>query len=108
MRARGARTTLRSTSEEKETLKAKAKEAGINLNTYLLRMGLDGIVYVIPEIQTIFRQLKGMANNLNQLTHLCHMEKIKDPEIKEILKELLKGVGETLRLLSLLIVKTKK
>lgn len=108
MRTRAVKTTFRSTQEEKDKLKEKASEAGLKLNTYLLRMGLFGVIYVIPEIKDIFRQLKGMANNLNQLTHLCHMEKIKDPEIKESLKEISKGVRDLLLLLNSLIQKVQK
>ncbi|MCO5386995.1 MAG: MobC family plasmid mobilization relaxosome protein [Desulfosporosinus sp.] len=94
---------------KKKALKEKAKAAGIrHLSDYMLQMEEQGIIYVVEDVPKLLRQLSGMANNLNQLTHLCHIGKIKDPEILVHLKSNMNGVRDILRSLNSLIARTKK
>lgn len=106
-RVRNKQNKFWSTEEEAELIKEKAKQAKLNYNEYILRSTLGTPIIVIDEPKA-FHQLAGMANNLNQLTHLCHIGKIKEPEILMELQEIMKGVNELLLLFTSLIQKIKR
>ncbi|WP_045574513.1 MobC family plasmid mobilization relaxosome protein [Desulfosporosinus sp. I2] len=109
MRAKPKRVVIWVTEEKKKVLKEKAKAAGnCALSDYMLQMEDRGMIYVVEDVPKLLRQLSGMANNLNQLTHLCHIGKIKDPEILVHLKSNMNGVKDILRSLNSLIARTKK
>lgn len=107
MRSNPERIVIRTTAQRKKAIKDKAKEVNMTVSDYMLTMEEEGIIYVLEEAKKPYRQIAGMANNLNQITHLCHMGKIKDPEILNQLQELMKGVNQLLLLLSSLIQKIK-
>ena len=89
-------------------LQKKAKTTKRNLSNYMLQMEEQGIIYVVEDVPLLLRQLSGMANNLNQLTHLCHIGKIKDQEVLIQLEQNMKGMKSILRSLNSLIGKTKR
>ncbi|KUO71670.1 MAG: mobilization protein MobC [Desulfosporosinus sp. BRH_c37] len=109
MRAKPKRVVIWVTEEKKKALKEKANAAGnCALSDYMLQMEDRGMIYVVEDVPKLLRQLSGMANNLNQLTHLCHIGKIKDPEILVHLKSNMNGVKDILRSLNSLIAPTEK
>ncbi|AFM01476.1 Bacterial mobilization protein (MobC) [Desulfitobacterium dehalogenans ATCC 51507] len=108
MRKNPERIVIRTTAERKKDVQDKAKRLNMDVNDYMLMMEERGIIYVVEDVPNLLRQLGGMGNNLNQLTHLCHMGKIKEPEILKQLEANMKGVKKILRSLSLLIARTKK
>ncbi|SHN87949.1 MobC family plasmid mobilization relaxosome protein [Desulfitobacterium chlororespirans] len=108
MRANPERIVIRTTAERKNAIKDKAKKLNMTVAEYMLTMEEKGIIYVVEDVPNLLRQLGGMGNNLNQLTHLCHMGRIKEPEILKQLEANMKGVKKILRSLSLLIARTKK
>ncbi|WP_018305451.1 MobC family plasmid mobilization relaxosome protein [Desulfitobacterium hafniense] len=108
MRSNPERIVIRTTAERKSTVREKAKKLNMTVAEYMLTMEERGIIYVVEDVPNLLRQLGGMGNNLNQLTHLCHIGRIKDPEILKHLEANMKGVKKILRSLSLLIGRTKK
>jgi predicted DNA binding CopG/RHH family protein len=63
--------TVKMASDEYDSLKAKAHEAGINQSEYTRQCIQASIVKqrITPELMNHIRQLSGMANNINQIAH---------------------------------------
>ena len=68
---KGYKITIKMDTEEYYTLKAKAREAGINLSEYIRHCIRSSVVkqHLTPEQMGYIRQLSGMANNVNQVAH---------------------------------------
>jgi len=79
----------------------------MNVSDYMLSMEDKGTIYVVKNVPDLLRQLSSMANNLNQLTHLCHMGKIKDPEILFHIQKMMQQVEELILLLSSILQQCK-
>ena len=58
-------------TDEYDTLKDRAHEAGINQSEYIRQCIQASIVKqrLTPELMNHIRQLSGMANNINQIAH---------------------------------------
>lgn len=70
--------SIRISKEEQFVLKEKAKQAGCSLSNYIRQAAINGkiIPRLTREERIIYRQLVGMAHNLNQLTKAYHQEGI--------------------------------
>jgi len=68
---KGYKVTLKMTSEEYCTLKAKARSADINRSEFIRRCIRSSVVkqHLTPEQTRYIKQLSGMANNVNQIAH---------------------------------------
>ncbi|TLX72284.1 plasmid mobilization relaxosome protein MobC [Labilibacter sediminis] len=66
--------TVKMATEEFYTLKAKAKEAGINRCEFIRCCIRSGVVRqrITPDLMTHIRQLCGMANNVNQIARTAN------------------------------------
>ncbi len=66
---------IRLTPTEKQLIAQRAKNAGLKPSEWLRRAAKSARVFprFTPEESGWFRMLSGMANNLNQLTHLAHV-----------------------------------
>lgn len=65
---------VRLTPTEKYLIEERAKKAGIKSSEWFRRAAKSAKVFprFTPEESGWFRMLAGLANNLNQLTHLAH------------------------------------
>jgi len=104
MGIRNKRLYVRVTEEEKKEILKKAREANMNLSEYVIKMSTNGVIYVINELPEMNHQLRKIGTNLNQLTHLSHIGKIKCPDLGPMKDE----VRKVLQSLNSLIVKTRK
>jgi hypothetical protein len=66
---------VRMTPTEKYLIEERAKKAGINPSEWFRRAAKSAKVFprFTAEESGWFRMLAGLANNLNQLTHLAHV-----------------------------------
>jgi hypothetical protein len=91
---------VRLTPTERLLIESKAKEAGM-LPTVWFRQAAKRakiIKRLTPEDMRILRVLTGMANNLNQLTHLAHIVGL--PRIEKQCGEILLQIDETITYLN--------
>jgi hypothetical protein len=72
------RLSLKLNTNEYFQLKSKSKTAGKNRCDFLRELILTGEVKqrFLPEQNDIFRKIGGMANNLNQLVKLAHVQSV--------------------------------
>jgi len=68
---KGYRVNVKMATEEWNTLKAKALDAGITISDCIRRSIVNAIIKqrLTSEIHDLIRKLCGMANNLNQIAH---------------------------------------
>lgn len=65
---------VRLTPTERALIEGRAKKAGLKLSDWFRRSAKSAKVFArfTTEEVSWFRMLSGLANNLNQLTHLAH------------------------------------
>ena len=95
--------TLRVTPRTKEAIQEKAKAAGLTVTDYLCYSGLGKEIVRVEGLDKVLSELKAHGRNLNQLTTLANMGKLKIlkgdvlagsyGKIYEQLRELLKAVN---------------
>ena len=95
--------TLRVTPRTKEGIQEKAKAAGLTVTDYLCYSGLGKEIVRVEGLDKVLSELKAQGRNLNQLTTLANMGKLKIlkgdvlaesyGKIYEQLRELLKAVN---------------
>lgn len=79
--------TLRISIEEKNQIRNKAEESGLQLSQYMRKMCLDGVIIKIENEDR--KTLSGIANNLNQLTRYTNQTHVLPPELTKTLTLLL-------------------
>ena len=95
--------TLRVTPRTKETIRERAKAAGLTVTDYLCYSGLAKEIVRGEGLEQMLSELKAQGRNLNQLTTLANMGRVSVVKgdalaenygkIYEQLRELLKGVN---------------
>ena len=95
--------TLRVTPRTKETIRERAKAAGLTVTDYLCYSGLAKEIVRVEGLEQVLSELKAQGRNLNQLTTLANMGRVTAVKgdalaenygkIYEQLRELLKGVN---------------
>lgn len=73
------------------TMQLKAKKAGLNMSAYVTTSALQKDIVVISGLTEFISELKMIGRNINQLTTLCNMGKIKCADLSET-KENLKRI----------------
>lgn len=70
------RACVRFTRNEYFIIKEKAAKAGVNTSTYLRQIAINATIKtrLTDEERRFFRELVGMANNINQVAKTCHQE----------------------------------
>ena len=73
---KGYRVNVKMATEEYYTLKAKAKDAGINISECMRRCIKNCVIQqrLSPEMLDHIRKLSGMANNLNQIARKANAQ----------------------------------
>ncbi len=69
--------TMRMTPHTKEFLQEKAREAHMTLTMYLCICGLGQQIVRVDGLDEVLHELKAQGRNLNQLTTLANMGKLK-------------------------------
>jgi len=62
-------------------IKRKADRAKLNMTAYITTAALDKPITIVEGADKVIAELKGIGKNLNQLTTLCNMGKIRCPEL---------------------------
>lgn len=81
----------RCTEDELQTVKSKAKKAGISPSEYQRRACCDSVVIVRENVvdKLAVKELLAIGNNLNQLTHKVHIHNDYDSqELQSILSKI--------------------
>jgi len=69
--------TMRMTPHTKEVLQDRAREANMTLTMYLCICGLGQQIVRVDGLNEVLHELKAQGRNLNQLTTLANMGKLK-------------------------------
>ena len=78
------RITLRVSEANWQKLRDKATAARMTLTEYLTACGLQKELVIIDGLDEVIRQQKGIGRNLNQLTTLANMGKVKTVYLQEL------------------------
>lgn len=78
------RITLRVSDADWQKLHDKADVAHMTLTEYLTACGLQKEIVIIDGLDEVIRQQKGVGRNLNQLTTLANMGKVKTVYLQEL------------------------
>ena len=78
------RITLRVSEADWQKLHDKAEAAGMTLTEYLTACGLQKEIVIIDGLDEVIRQQKAAGRNLNQLTTLANMGKVKTVYLQEL------------------------
>ena len=68
--------TLRVTPRVKETIRERAKAAGLTVTDYLCYSGLGKEIVRVERLEQVLSELKAQGRNLNQLTTLANMGRV--------------------------------
>ena len=77
MQRKTAIVTIRMTSKVKEQLRQRAQDANMTLTDYLCICGLGKEIVRVDGLEKVLSELKAQGRNLNQLTTLANMGKVK-------------------------------
>lgn len=85
------------TEQERDAIKGKAELSGLKVADYLRDMAMKGKIRKVltPEQLQVFRDLRGMANNLNQLAKEAHKQDL--PSLAALALKTLNEVNKTLK-----------
>lgn len=78
------RITLRVSEADWQKLHDKATAARMTLTDYLTACGLQKEIVIIDGLDEVIRQQKGIGRNLNQITTLANMGKVKIVYLQEL------------------------
>ena len=92
--------TLRVTPRTKETIRERAKAAGLTVTDYLCYSGLAKEIVRVDGLEQVLSELKSQGRNLNQLTTLANMGRVsvvKDDALAENYGKIYEQLRELLR-----------
>lgn len=95
------RITVRLTPEQEESIREKAAEAMMSPSAFLRAAGMRHKIVVIPGIEELTYELKGIGRNLNQLVILAHEGKINRVDLSGITAVLEKIYGKLTELMTM-------
>lgn len=90
--------SIRISTEDLNTIKKNAEKAHMSQSDYVTACCLGKQVIVMEDMKEVAKQLRAIGNNLNQLTTLAHMGKVKIVSLDQ-LTELLAEVSSQLRVI---------
>ncbi len=76
--------SIRVSEDELQGIKGKAKQAGMNLTDYIVKCCLKKQITVIPDLGDVLKEQKAIGRNLNQLTTLANMGRIRTVNLAEL------------------------
>lgn len=89
---------IRVTSDEKQKIKEKANQVGINTSRYIRNICLEKDIIVIENLKEFARELNKIGNNLNQIARLCNEGLIQCADIRETQETLKEIYSELVKL----------
>ena len=92
--------TLRVTPRTKETIRERAKAAGLTVTDYLCYSGLAKEIVRVEGLEQVLSELTAQGRNLNQLTTLANMGRVtvlKDDTLAENYGKIYEQLRELLR-----------
>jgi hypothetical protein len=75
---------FRISQEDLDEIRKKAAQANMTVTDYFTTCALRKRIVIVEGLDPMFRQLKGIGGNLNQLTMLCRMGRITCPRLTEV------------------------
>ena len=90
--------SIRISTEDLNTIKKNAEKAHMSQSDYVTACCLGEQVIVMEDMKEVAKQLRAIGNNLNQLTTLVHMGKVKIVSLDQF-TELLAEVSSQLRVI---------
>lgn len=75
---------MRMSESDHAAIKHKADKANLDMTGYITMSALDKKIVVVDGLDKVLTELKAIGRNLNQLTTLCNMGKIKCLDLAEI------------------------
>lgn len=88
--------SIRIATEDLNTIKKNAEKAHMSQSDYVTACCLGKQMVVMEDMKEVAKQLRAIGNNLNQLTTLAHMGKVKIVSLDRF-TELLAEVSSQLR-----------
>ena len=82
------RVSVRFTPEQLDSIRARAKTAGLETSTYIRAATMRHKVTVVPGLKEITHELKMIGNNINQLAILAHDGKVQIASFDETAEKL--------------------
>jgi uncharacterized protein (DUF1778 family) len=96
MRTQEKRITVRMTQQQYDHLQQKMERAKMKQNAFVLQCIAENPINVIEEMPAIFRELRAIGNNINQMTRAINSGAIAN---QPVIEEVQKGVNELWQLL---------
>lgn len=75
---------MRFSESDHRAIKRKAEQANMNFTEFITASALNKQITVIDGLDGVLREQKAIGRNLNQLTTLCNMGIIQNPELQAI------------------------
>ena len=91
MRTKNKPVAFRATETQLRIIKNKAEKAKMSLTDYLIATALQKEINVIEDLKPLLYELKAIGNNLNQLTTLANMGRIREVNLIEMTEALEKN-----------------
>jgi hypothetical protein len=82
--AKDKKYAFRISQADLDEIRKKAAQANMTVTAYLTSCALRKRIVVVEGLDPIYRQIKGIGGNLNQLTVLCRMGRITCPRLTEV------------------------
>lgn len=80
--------TIRVSEKEKKKLIEKSEVAKLSLSEYLIKQGLDKEIVIVDGLSEVVSELRGIGNNINQLTYLTNSGAICTVDLSNVKQEL--------------------
>ncbi|QNK40283.1 plasmid mobilization protein [Caproicibacter fermentans] len=77
---------MRMSLPDYERIHRKAEQAGMSMTGFLTLSALEKSIVVVNGLDNATAELKAIGRNLNQITTLCNMGKIRCPDLNEVQK----------------------
>ena len=75
---------MRFSPDDHTVIKVKADRAKMNFTEFITNSALNNPIVIINGLDDVLKEQKAIGRNLNQLTMLCNMGKIKCPDLMEV------------------------
>ena len=88
--------SIRISSEDLATIRQKAKDARLSQSEYVTRCCLGRQIVIMDGLKEVLQQQRAIGNNLNRLTVLANMGRVKAVDLDRTAQELA-TISSTLR-----------
>jgi uncharacterized protein (DUF1778 family) len=75
---------MRFSQSEHSAIKHKSEKAKMNFTGFVTAAALDKPVVVIEGLDEVLKEQRAIGRNLNQITTLCNMGKIRVPDLEKV------------------------